>query len=96
MAVRRRARTPIRSWLIGPCGERQQPVAHRRFRLTRDSADLGFDSLMFVELATAIENAGGSISAPERFNEIQDVRELLTVVSRQAERSAEAGGARRR
>ena len=28
-------------------------------------ADLGFDSLMFVELATAIENAGGSISAPE-------------------------------
>jgi long-chain acyl-CoA synthetase len=38
---------------------------------------------MFVELATAIENAGGSISAPERFNEIQDVRELLTVVSRQ-------------
>jgi long-chain acyl-CoA synthetase len=45
-------------------------------------ADLGFDSLMFVELATAIENAGGSISAPERFNEIQDVRELLSVVSR--------------
>src|SRR6185503_4273180 len=27
-------------------------------------SDLGFDSLMFVELATAIENAGGSISAP--------------------------------
>ena len=46
-------------------------------------SDLGFDSLMFVELATAIEGAGGSISAPERFNEIQDVRELLTVVSRQ-------------
>ena len=45
-------------------------------------ADLGFDSLMFVELATAIENAGGSISAPERFNEIQDVRELLSVVNR--------------
>lgn len=43
-------------------------------------ADLGFDSLMFVELATAIENAGGSISAPERFNEIQDVRELISVV----------------
>ncbi|HEV2834798.1 MAG TPA: AMP-binding protein, partial [Pyrinomonadaceae bacterium] len=45
-------------------------------------SDLGFDSLMFVELATAIENAGGSISAPERFNEIQDVRELLSVVNR--------------
>ncbi|HET9479681.1 MAG TPA: 1-acyl-sn-glycerol-3-phosphate acyltransferase, partial [Pyrinomonadaceae bacterium] len=45
-------------------------------------SDLGFDSVMFVELATAIENAGGSISAPERFNEIQDVRELLSVVNR--------------
>jgi long-chain acyl-CoA synthetase len=45
-------------------------------------SDLGFDSLMFVELATSIENAGGSISAPERFNEIQDVRELIGVVNR--------------
>jgi long-chain acyl-CoA synthetase len=45
-------------------------------------SDLGFDSLMFVELASAIESAGGSISAPERFNEIQDVRELTSVVSR--------------
>jgi long-chain acyl-CoA synthetase len=44
--------------------------------------DLGFDSLMFVELATAIENAGGSLKAPERLNEVQDVRELLTVVNR--------------
>jgi len=47
-------------------------------------ADLGFDSLMFVELATAIENAGGSLTAPERLNEVQDLRELLTVVNRQA------------
>jgi long-chain acyl-CoA synthetase len=37
---------------------------------------------MFVELATAIENAGGSISAPERFNEIQDVKELISVVGK--------------
>jgi long-chain acyl-CoA synthetase len=36
---------------------------------------------MFVELATAIENAGGSISAPERLNEAQDLRELASVVS---------------
>jgi long-chain acyl-CoA synthetase len=50
-------------------------------------SDLGFDSLMFVELATAIENAGGAISAPERFNEVQDVRELVTVVSRRASAS---------
>jgi long-chain acyl-CoA synthetase len=45
-------------------------------------ADLGFDSLMFVELATAIENAGGSISVPERLNEVQDLRELASIVSR--------------
>jgi long-chain acyl-CoA synthetase len=45
-------------------------------------SDLGFDSLMFVELATAIENAGGSLTAPDRFNEVQDVRELLSVVNR--------------
>ncbi|HXQ69221.1 MAG TPA: 1-acyl-sn-glycerol-3-phosphate acyltransferase, partial [Pyrinomonadaceae bacterium] len=51
-------------------------------------SDLGFDSLMFVELATAIENAGGSISAPERFNEIQDLRELLSVVNRRPGASA--------
>jgi long-chain acyl-CoA synthetase len=51
-------------------------------------SDLGFDSLMFVELATAIENAGGSISAPERFNEIQDLRELLSVVNRRPSASA--------
>src|SRR5258707_13072881 len=59
-------------------------------------SDLGFDSLMFVELATAIENAGGSISAPERFNEIQDIRELIGVVSRQANASQrqESGAAR--
>ena len=45
-------------------------------------SDLGFDSLMFVELASAIENAGGSLMAPERLNEVQDVRELAGVVSR--------------
>src|SRR3989440_3279807 len=50
--------------------------------------DLGFDSLMFVELAQAVENAGGSLTAPERLNEVQDVRELLTVVNRQAAQSA--------
>ncbi|HEY8227910.1 MAG TPA: AMP-binding protein [Pyrinomonadaceae bacterium] len=44
-------------------------------------SDLGFDSLMFVELATAIENAGASINAPERFNEIQDIKELIGVVN---------------
>src|SRR6267143_1516585 len=52
--------------------------------------DLGFDSLMFVELATAIENAGGALTAPERLNEVQDVRELLGVVNRQGAQRREA------
>jgi len=56
--------------------------------VTTRLADLGFDSLMFVELATAIENAGGSLTAPERLNEVQDVRELLSVVNRQGSKSA--------
>ncbi len=55
-------------------------------------ADLGFDSLMFVELATAIENAGGEISAPERFNEIQDVRELVSVVGKRSRAALRSDG----
>jgi long-chain acyl-CoA synthetase len=68
-------------WLIGIVANvtnRSQSEISLNSRL----ADLGFDSLMFVELATAIENAGGSISAPERLNEAQDLRELASVVSR--------------
>ncbi len=59
-------------------------------------SDLGFDSLMFVELAAAIENAGGSIAFPERLNEVQDVRELLGVVSRLAPKDTERETARLR
>jgi long-chain acyl-CoA synthetase len=55
-------------------------------------ADLGFDSLMFVELAAAIENAGGSITAPERLNEAQDLRELASVVSRRPGASSNREG----
>ena len=55
-------------------------------------ADLGFDSLMFVELATAIENSGGEISAPERFNEIQDVRELISVVGKRSRAALRSDG----
>ncbi len=57
-------------------------------------ADLGFDSLMFVELATAIENAGGSVTAPERLNEVQDLRELTSVVSRRPGAAANRDGSR--
>jgi long-chain acyl-CoA synthetase len=68
-------------WLLGIVAS----VANRpRSEVAVDTrlSDLGFDSLMFVELATSIESAGGSISAPERFNEIQDIRELISVVNR--------------
>jgi long-chain acyl-CoA synthetase len=45
-------------------------------------ADLGFDSLMFVELQGAVEDAGGRVLSPDTLNEIQTVRELLTAVQR--------------
>jgi len=47
-------------------------------------SDLGFDSLMFVELATAIENAGGTLRSPDTLTEVQTLRELASVVSRKA------------
>ena len=45
-------------------------------------ADLGFDSLMFVELQAAVEDAGGRVLTPDTLNEVQSVRELLTAVQR--------------
>ena len=45
-------------------------------------ADLGFDSLMFVELQAAVEDAGGRVASPDTLNEVQSVRELLTAVMR--------------
>jgi long-chain acyl-CoA synthetase len=68
-------------WLIGIVAN----VSNRSredMSLNSRLADLGFDSLMFVELAAAIENAGGSLIAPERLNEVQDLRELAGVVNR--------------
>ncbi|MCC6329286.1 MAG: AMP-binding protein [Acidobacteria bacterium] len=44
--------------------------------------DLGFDSLMFVELQAAVEDAGGRVISPDALNEVQTVRELLTAVNR--------------
>ncbi|HTH51580.1 MAG TPA: AMP-binding protein, partial [Pyrinomonadaceae bacterium] len=45
-------------------------------------SDLGFDSLMFVELQAAVEDAGGRVLSPDTLNEVQTVRELLTAVNR--------------
>jgi len=69
------------NWLIGivaNVSNRSRDEVSMNSRL----ADLGFDSLMFVELSAAVENAGGSITAPERLNEVQDLRELAGVVSK--------------
>jgi long-chain acyl-CoA synthetase len=80
-------------WLIGIVAN----VSNRSredISLNSRLSDLGFDSLMFVELATAIENAGGSLTAPERLNEVQDLRELASVVSRRPGASGAAASAR--
>ncbi|HEX8195428.1 MAG TPA: AMP-binding protein [Pyrinomonadaceae bacterium] len=45
-------------------------------------ADLGFDSLMFVELAAAIEDGGGKVLSPDTLNEVQSIRELLGAIER--------------
>ncbi|MDT7541805.1 MAG: long-chain acyl-CoA synthetase [Acidobacteriota bacterium] len=59
-------------------------------------AELGFDSLMFVELATAIEQAGGALKSPDTLNQVQDVRELVSVVeSKRAEARREDASRRR-
>lgn len=57
-----------------------------RAQITLDSrlSDLGFDSLMYVELATAIEAAGGTLDSPNTLTEVVDLRELASVVSRAA------------
>jgi long-chain acyl-CoA synthetase len=49
-----------------------------------DSAltDLGFDSLMFVELQGAVEDGGGRVLSPDELNEVLVVKELLTAVAR--------------
>ena len=45
-------------------------------------SELGFDSLMFVELQAAVEDAGGRVISPDNLNEVETVRELLTAVNR--------------
>ena len=61
-----------------------------RAQITLDSrlTDLGFDSLMYVEMASAIENAGGILVSPNTLTEVQDLRELASVVTRQPSASA--------
>lgn len=44
--------------------------------------DLGFDSLMFVELQGAIEDSGGRVLSADELTEVQTVNEILAVVQR--------------
>jgi long-chain acyl-CoA synthetase len=80
-------------WLLGLVAH---VAARPRAQVTLDSrlAELGFDSLMFVELASAIEQAGGALVSPDTLNEVVDVRELYSVVKRREtaanKRAAEA------
>ncbi len=50
-------------------------------------ADLGFDSLMFVELQAAVEDAGGKILSPDTLNEVETVRELLSSAVQRVDKS---------
>jgi long-chain acyl-CoA synthetase len=62
-------------------------VANRpraEIKLDTRLSDLGFDSLMYVELASAIEQAGGTLTSPDALTEVRDLRELAAVVSRQS------------
>lgn len=58
-------------------------------------SDLNFDSLMYVELASAIEAAGGTLRSPDALTEVRDLRELATVVTRQATPAEKEEAARR-
>jgi long-chain acyl-CoA synthetase len=65
-------------------------------RLDTRLADLGFDSLMFVELATAIELAGGVLKSPDTLNQVHDIRELASVVERHPASARREDASRRR
>jgi len=55
--------------------------------------ELGFDSLMYVELVSAIENAGGVIPSPDGLAHIGDIQELMNFVQRDGKRKPAAARA---
>lgn len=67
-----------------------------RAEINLDSSftDLGFDSLMYVELAAAIEQAGATLRSPDTLTEVRNGRELLGRVTRRGA-AAEAGTTRK-
>jgi hypothetical protein len=87
------AAMPILVLADGHRGERRNRP-RSEVSMIRDLSDLGFRQFDVCRAGDAIENAGGSISAPERFNEVQDVRELLTSSVAGPGRGADETGAR--
>ncbi|MDQ3818125.1 MAG: AMP-binding protein, partial [Acidobacteriota bacterium] len=78
----REEKTGDASWLLDiVAAVSSRPRSEVTF--TTRLSDLGFDSLMYVELATAIENAGGSLASPDTLSQVHDIRELASVVTRQ-------------
>ena len=88
LADERTAKDPNANWLIDIVAT----VANRpraEIKLDTRLSDLGFDSLMYVELASAIEQAGGTLKSPDTLTEVRDLRELASVVSRQSSHERE-------
>jgi len=88
LAEERTAKDPNANWLLDIVAT----VANRpRAEITLNTrlSDLGFDSLMYVELASAIEQAGGTLKSPDTLTEVRDLRELASVVSRQSSNEQE-------
>ncbi len=78
----RTAKDPNANWLIDIVATvTNRPRAE--IKLDTRLSDLGFDSLMYVELASAIEGAGGTLKSPDTLTEVRDLRELASVVARQ-------------
>ncbi|MEJ7617899.1 MAG: AMP-binding protein [Pyrinomonadaceae bacterium] len=80
-ARKNEARHTDANWLLDVVAQ----VSNRpRAQVSFDSrlSDLGFDSLMFVELSTALEQTGATLISPDTLTEVRDVRELAGRVTR--------------
>ena len=56
--------------------------------------ELGFDSLMYNELATALENTSGEVPSPEDLAGLNDIRELADYLKRKPVSAGRKSGAR--
>ena len=91
---RRASSTHDADWLLDIVA---QVSARPRAQVSLDSrlGELGFDSLMFVELASAIEQAGGTLVSPDTLNEVRGRARADSVVERRETRRATSARPRR-